>query len=80
MCLQYKTFESTAEKREIASNKDFVLFPLCFPNLLKNFAIFIKSKIVVRKLSIWKSKICRLGKTINYRELKWQTLSLTKKK
>ena len=30
MCLQYKSFESTVEKGEIACNKQFLLFPQFF--------------------------------------------------
>ena len=30
MCLQYKSFEDTAGKGEIARNKQFILFPQCF--------------------------------------------------
>ena len=29
-CLQYKSFENTVEKGEIASNEQFLLFPQCF--------------------------------------------------
>ena len=29
-CLQYKSFENTVEKGEIARNEQFLLFPLCF--------------------------------------------------
>ena len=29
-CLQYKSFKNTAEKREIAHNEQFLLFPQCF--------------------------------------------------
>ena len=29
-CLQYKSFENTAGKREIARNEQFLLFPHCF--------------------------------------------------
>ena len=30
MCLQYESFENTAEKKEIARNEQFCLFPECF--------------------------------------------------
>ena len=29
-CLQYKSFENTVEKRKIAHNEQFLLFPQCF--------------------------------------------------
>ena len=29
-CLQYKSFENTVGKREIARNEQFLLFPQCF--------------------------------------------------
>ena len=44
----YKSFENTVGKGEIASYKQFLLFPQCF-TLLKNFPVFIKFKIVVCK-------------------------------
>ena len=41
-CLQYKSFESTIGKGEIALNKQFLLFPQFFSiaNLLENFLPF----------------------------------------
>ena len=45
--LQYKSFENTVGKREIAHNMLFPLFQLCF---LPCWSIFIKSEIVVCKL------------------------------
>ena len=44
-CLQYKSFENTVRKGEIARNEQFLLLPLCFFP-----AIFIKILIVARKL------------------------------
>ena len=35
-CLQYKSFENTVVKGEIAHNKQFILFPV-FSILLENF-------------------------------------------
>ena len=61
-CLQYKSFENIVGKGEIARNKQFLLFPQCFLPVWRTSAIFIKFEIVVCKLSIWKSKIWRLGK------------------
>ena len=43
MCLQYKSFENTVGKGEIACNEQFLLFPVFS-------AIFVKFKIVVCKL------------------------------
>ena len=45
-CLQYKSFENTVERREIAHNEQFLLFPL-FSTGFENF--FIIFKIVVCK-------------------------------
>ena len=39
-CLQYKPFENTAGKGEIARNEQFLLFPQCFLPLLENFCHF----------------------------------------
>ena len=39
-CLQYKSFENTQGKREIAYNERFLLFPECFPPDSKNFCDF----------------------------------------
>ena len=63
MCLQYKSFENTLGKGEIARHEQFLLFPQCFrheqfllfPTVFSTclptlFAIFIKSKVVVCKL------------------------------
>ena len=52
MCLQYKSFENTVGKGEIAHNsfahkEQFLIFSQCFGKLA---AIFIKFEIVVCKL------------------------------
>ena len=39
-CLQYRYFENTVGKREIAPNDQFLLFPNCFPLVLRNFCHF----------------------------------------
>ena len=39
-CLQYKSFENTAGKGEIARNEQFLLFPQCFLPILENFLPF----------------------------------------
>ena len=48
--LQYKSFENTAGKGEIACKEQFLLFPQCFLPFGELSAIFIKFKIVVCKL------------------------------
>ena len=40
MCLQYKSFENTVGKGEIARNEQFLLFPTVFSSLLENFLPF----------------------------------------
>ena len=40
MCLQYKCFENTVGKGEIAHNKQFLLFPLCFLPFQRAFCHF----------------------------------------
>ena len=50
-CLQYKTFENTVEKGEIARNKQFLLFPTVFSVRLGELSvIFSKFEIVACKL------------------------------
>ena len=50
-CLQYKSFENTVGKGEIARNEQFLLFPHVFSTHLKKFLPFlIKFEIVVCKL------------------------------
>ena len=61
MCLQYKSFENTVGKGEIARNKQFLLFPQFFLSIWKTFChFFINFKIVVCKLNLEEFKICRL--------------------
>ena len=50
MCLQYKSFENTVGKGEIAHNVQFFLFHSVFQPFGELSAIFIKFKIVVCKL------------------------------
>ena len=40
MCLQYKSFENTVGKGEIARNEQFLLFPQCFPPIWRTFYHF----------------------------------------
>ena len=63
MCLQYKSFENTVGKGEIAPNEQFLLFPV-FSTLLENLLPF-SSKLKLssaKSFSLEASKICRLGK------------------
>ena len=63
-CLQYKSFENTAGKGEIARNEQFLLFPLCFLPISKNFlplASHLKLSSA-NPLKLEGSKICCLGK------------------
>ena len=39
-CLQYKSFENTVRKGEIARNDRFLLFPQCFLPFLEKFPLF----------------------------------------
>ena len=39
-CLQYKPFENTVGKGEIARNEQFLLFPQCFQPFLRTFHHF----------------------------------------
>ena len=41
MCLQYKSFENTVEKGEIACNKQFLLISQCFLPFWKTFCQFL---------------------------------------
>ena len=62
MYLQYKSFENTVGKEEIAHDEQFLLYPHFHP-FWKLFAIFIKLKVVAcNPFSLEKSKICCLGK------------------
>ena len=39
-CLQYKAFENTVGKGEIAHNEQFLLFPQCFLPIWRTFCSF----------------------------------------
>ena len=55
-CLQYKSFENTVEKGEIARNKQFLLFPQSFLPIWIPFCHFhqiLNSRL--QSLSVWKS-------------------------
>ena len=67
MCVQYKSFENTLGKGEIAHNEQFLLFPQCFLTLFKNFlTVLTNLKLSCsNSLSLEESKICCLGKGYN---------------
>ena len=50
-CLQNKSFENTEVKGGIACHEQFLLFPTVFSTFGKLSAIFIKLKIVNRKVN-----------------------------
>ena len=52
MCLQYKLFENTVGKGEIARNEQFLLFPQCFLPISRTFCHF--HPISNCRLSVWK--------------------------
>ena len=55
-CLQSKSFENTAGKREIAHNEQFLLFPQCFLPVWRTFCHFhLIQNCRLQTLSIWKS-------------------------
>ena len=64
-CLQYKSFENTVGKKEIACNEQFLLFPQCFPTCLENIPPLSSNLklLSVISLSLEESKICCLGKS-----------------
>ena len=43
MCLQYKSFENTVRKGEIARNEQFLLFPQCFLSFWRTFFHFLSN-------------------------------------
>ena len=55
-CLQYKSFENTVGKGEIAHNKQFLLFPTVFSTLLDNILPFSSN------LKLSSAQRCTLGK------------------
>ena len=56
MCLQYKSFENTVGKGEIARNEQFLLFPQCFLPFWRRLHYFHKIwNWHLQRLSIWKS-------------------------
>ena len=63
MCMQYKSFENTAGKVEIARNEQFLLFPV-FSTHLENFLPFSSNLKFssANSFSLEESKICHFGK------------------
>ena len=54
-CLQYKSFENTVGKGEIARNEQFLLFPQCFLPIWRTFCYFLQTlNCHLQTLSIWK--------------------------
>ena len=61
---QYKAFENTVGKGEIARSKQFILFPQCFQSHLENLQAF-SSNLLLSSANFFgldESKICRLGR------------------
>ena len=55
-CLQYKSFENTVGKGEIARNEQFLLFPQCFLPVWRTFCHFHKIRHCrLPTVSVWKS-------------------------
>ena len=55
-CLQYKSFENTVGKGEIAHNEQFFLFPQCFLRLWRICCYFHQIlNCRLQTLSVWKS-------------------------
>ena len=56
-CLQYKSFENTVGKEEIARNEQFLLFPQYFLSVGRTFFRFcqISNFCRLQTLSVWKS-------------------------
>ena len=72
--LQYKSFEKTEGKGEIAHNEQFLLFPQCFLPSRITYRHFHQIKLSSAKyLSLEESEISRLGKGIK----PWQILHLS---
>ena len=64
-CLQYKSFENTVGKGEIARNEQFLFFPTVFSTLLEDFLPFSSNLklLSANSFSLGESEICRLGKS-----------------
>ena len=56
MCLQYKSFENTVGKGEIARKEQFLLFPQCFLPIWRNFChLHENKKCCLQTPLFWKS-------------------------
>ena len=65
-CLQYKFFENTAGKGEIARNEQFLLFPQCFPAIWRTFYHFHQIwNCRLQTLSVWKCLKCVAWERVN---------------
>ena len=64
MCQQYKSYENTVGKGEIARNEQLLHFPV-FSTPLKNFLPFSSNLklLSANSFSLEESKICCLGKS-----------------
>ena len=62
--LQYKSFENTVGKGEIAHTEQFLLFPQCFPPVPRACRHFhqIRNCTSANSFSLEESRICHLGK------------------
>ena len=66
MCLEYKPFEITVKKAEIARNEHFFHFPQCFLPIWITFCHFNKiSNWRLQTLSVWKSLIFVVWERVN---------------
>ena len=69
--LQYKPFENTVGKGEIACNEQFLLFPHCFLPVWRTFCWFLQIWIC-RLHALWKSL-----KFFVWERVKWRAIGLT---
>ena len=62
-CLQYKSFENTVGKGEIARNEQFLIYPQCFLPLLRTFChCHYIQNCRLQSLSVWKGLNLLFGK------------------
>ena len=65
-CLQYKLFEITVGKGEIARNEQFLLFPQCFLPFWRPLCLFHYIKDCrLQTLSVWMSLKFVVWETVN---------------
>ena len=66
MCLQYKCFENTVGKGEIARNEQFLLFPQCFLPIWRTFCHFHQvQNHSLQTLLAWKGLIFVILEKVN---------------